>query len=216
MVPPLRPADVTRLEPSGPGAWTLYWNREFDFLPGQVVAVSILPQGPHRLYSLATGAQEPEAGVLFDVAPDGWLSPQLAAVRPGHRIYVSAPFGAFAGFPGPAVWVANGTGVAPFLSMVRSGLTQDKTLVHGARTRDLFYGQDRLAPALGDLYFRCASADQGEGLHPGRLTRFLDGRTWPADRPYYLCGSSAMVVEARDILIRRGVPYQNILSEVYF
>jgi len=216
MAQPLHPIEVTRLEPSGPDSWTLWWKRDFAFLPGQVVALSILPQGPQRLYSLASGTLDADAGVLFNLAPGGWLTPQLAGVRPGHRIYASAPFGSFAGFPGPAVWIANGTGVAPFLSMVRSGLTEGKTLVQGARTRSLFYGQDVLAPALGPTYHRCASADSGEGLEAGRLTAFLDSRSWPGDRPYYLCGSAAMIVEARDILIRRGVPFQNILSEVYF
>lgn len=216
MASPLFPVDVTRLEPAGPDAWTVYWKRSFDFVPGQVVALSILPQGPQRLYSLATGCQEPEAGVLFNLAPGGWLTPQLAGVSPGHRIYCSEPFGSFLGRPGPAVWVANGTGVAPFLSMVRSGLVEHKRLVHGARTRGTFYGQEVLAPALGEAYHRCASADSGPGLLPGRLTSFLDGRTWEVDRPFYLCGSAGMIVEARDILIRRGVPFKHILSEVYF
>lgn len=216
MAQTLYPVDVTRLEPSGPEAWTLYWKRDFEFLPGQVVAVSILPAGEQRLYSLATGRTEEEAGVLFNLAPDGWLTPQLKAVRPGHRIYISRPFGSFVGFPGPAVWVASGTGVAPFLSMTLSGLAEDKVLVQGARRRDQFYGQDVLAGSLGDRYVRCASADPGSGLFTGRLTAYLESRTWPSDRPYYVCGSAAMVVESRDILIRRGVPFKNILSEVYF
>jgi len=216
MAQSLRPVDIVRLEPAGPEAWTVYFRRPFDFLPGQVVALSILPDGPQRLYSIATGRTDDELGVLFNLAPEGWLTPQLAAVRPGHRIYCSAPFGSFVGFPGPAVWIANGTGVAPFLAMARSGLVDDKLLVHGARSRGLFYGQETLAALLGEGYVRCASADSGEGLVPGRLTAYLEGRSWSADRPYYLCGSAAMIVEARDILIRRGVPFKNILSEVYF
>jgi len=38
----------------------------------------------------------------------------------------------------------------------------------------------------------------------------------PADIKYYLCGKALMVVETRDILIERGVPFSNILSEIYF
>lgn len=33
---------------------------------------------------------------------------------------------------------------------------------------------------------------------------------------YYLCGSADMVVEARDILISKGIPFGNIISEIYF
>jgi len=216
MAQPLSPIDVTRIEPAGPDAWTVFWKRDFEFYPGQVVALSILPGGAQRLYSLATGRYEEEVGVLFNLAPEGWLTPQLRAVQPGHRLYVSRPFGSFVGFQGPAVWIANGTGVAPFLSMVRSGLTEDKTLVQGARYAAHFLGQEQLAPALGERYIRCASSDSGGGLYSGRLTGYLSGRAWPTDRPYYLCGSAAMIVDSRDILIRQGVPFQNILSEVYF
>jgi ferredoxin/flavodoxin---NADP+ reductase len=212
----LFPVDVTRLEPSGREAWTLYWKREFDFLPGQVVALSILQEGGQRLYSLATGRGDAEVGVLFNLVEGGWLTPQLQNLQPGHRFYCSKPFGSFVGFDGPAVWIANGTGVAPFLSMAQSGLTKDKCLVQGARTKNQFYGQEVLTPLLGDGYFRCASSDSGEGLISGRLTKYLESRPWPEDRPYYLCGSASMIVEARDILIRRGVPFRNILSEVYF
>jgi len=31
-----------------------------------------------------------------------------------------------------------------------------------------------------------------------------------------LCGSSGMVVEVRDILIDRGIPFGNITAEIYF
>lgn len=212
----LYPVDVTRIEPAGSDAWTVYWERGFSFRPGQVVALSLTADGPQRLYSLATGEADDEAGVLFNLAPDGWLTPRLQRVEAGQVLYVSEPFGSFVGASGPAVWIANGTGVAPFLSMVLSGLSAGKTLVQGARSRTQFYGQGLLAERLGPAYVRCASADTGAGLHAGRLTSFLEAQEWPVNRPFYLCGSASMIVEARDILIRRGVPFKNILSEVYF
>jgi len=215
MSQPLRSVRVSRIEPAGPDAWILYWKRDFEFRAGQVVALGLEARGEQRLYSLAAGSAEDEAGVLFNVVPDGWLTPRLAALKQGDPLFVGEPFGSFLGTDGPAVWVANGTGIAPFLSMLRSGQGKAKTLVHGARTRHQFYGHETAAALDGD-YVRCASADTGEGLFEGRLTAYLDSRSWPSDRPYYLCGSAAMIVEARDILIRRGVPYRQILSEVYF
>jgi ferredoxin--NADP+ reductase len=38
----------------------------------------------------------------------------------------------------------------------------------------------------------------------------------PTDENYYLCGSSEMVVETRDILVDKGVPFGNIIAEIYF
>ncbi len=46
--------------------------------------------------------------------------------------------------------------------------------------------------------------------------------TWKSKRcpdpglKYYLCGSAEMVVDTRDILIRKGVPFDQIISEIYF
>ena len=36
------------------------------------------------------------------------------------------------------------------------------------------------------------------------------------DLKYYLCGSAEMVVETRDILIGKGIPFGQIISEIYF
>jgi len=36
------------------------------------------------------------------------------------------------------------------------------------------------------------------------------------DNRYYLCGSAEMVVQVRDILISKDIPFQNIVSETYF
>jgi len=38
----------------------------------------------------------------------------------------------------------------------------------------------------------------------------------PGDYKYYLCGRAEMVVEARDILIAKGIPFNKIISEIYF
>jgi len=66
-------------------------------------------------------------------------------------------------------------------------------------------------------YIRCCSQEEGPGLYPGRLTAYLkDLKTLPTAQMYYLCGSAEMVVETRDILISKGIPFANILSEIYF
>jgi ferredoxin--NADP+ reductase len=54
-------------------------------------------------------------------------------------------------------------------------------------------------------------------VFPGRITKYLEEiKELPTDINYYLCGKALMVVEVRDLLISRGVPYENILAEIYF
>jgi len=50
--------------------------------------------------------------------------------------------------------------------------------------------------------------------HP-ESTLFPLNETFP-DVMYYLCGKALMVVEVRDLLIEKGVRYENMLAEIYF
>ena len=51
----------------------------------------------------------------------------------------------------------------------------------------------------------------------GRLTDWLREQSFlPTELKYYLCGSPEMVVEVRDILISRHIPFGQIISETYF
>lgn len=40
--------------------------------------------------------------------------------------------------------------------------------------------------------------------------------TLPRNYMYYLCGGGMMVIDVRDLLIEKGIPFGNILSEIYF
>ena len=52
-------------------AIALSWERDFDFSPGQLAAISRREAGPSRLYSLFPGPQDDEAGVLFILVKGG-------------------------------------------------------------------------------------------------------------------------------------------------
>lgn len=190
--------------------------RRQSFLPGQVIGLS-LDGLPPRLYSIASGPDDPYIELLFNIKPDGLLTPRLANFKPGDTLSVSAPFGAFLGDQKPAWWIAAGTGIAPYRAMMRAGLGHNKTLIHGGRTADSFYFEHEMLSAFGERYVRCCSQESGPGLYSGRLTRWL--KEQPHFDPtllYYLCGSAVMVVEVRDILISKGVPIEQVMSEIYF
>ena len=101
--------------------------------------------------------------------------------------------------------------------MYRSGLGDNKTLIHGSRTLDAFYFSDELIPDFGTRYVRCCSQHAGEGAYHGRVTKYLEEiDTLPADQKYYLCGSAEMVVECREILLNKGIAFSHIVAEIYF
>lgn len=192
-------------------------KKKDEFIAGQFIALAIELTGTSRLYSIASGIDDNHIDLLYDKKPEGFLTPKMIKLGKGDNVYISKPFGSFLGDEKPAWWIAAGTGIAPFASMFYSGLHMNKTLIHGGKTRNSFYFENEFLPVFGNNYIRCCSQETGEGLYPGRLTKFLSElKEIPADQKYYLCGSVEMVVDVRDILISRGIPYSNILAEIFF
>ena len=199
-----------------PGIFMLTFPRTFDFIPGQSVWLTTQTGIPPRLYSIASGSGESLVEILYDLVPEGLLTPCLAGMREGHTLLVSAPFGPFRDEAGPSCWVAAGTGVAPFASMVRSGLAREKMLVHGSRTISGLLHRGLFAAALGERYIPCCSREAADGVFHGRPTEWLTLQRLPSTTRYLLCGGSRMVVDARDIIIAKGVSFESVIGEIYF
>ncbi len=198
-----------------PRVLRISFPRTFDFVPGQCIALA-LGSIPPRFYSVASGNREALVEVLYDLVPEGALTPLLAALRPGDEVLVSQPFGRFRDEEGTSCWVGAGTGVAPFVSMIRSNTSEGKTLIHGSRSIAGLLYRDLFASALGERYHPCCSRETGEGVFMGRPTEWLAEHPFPAAPRYLLCGSSGMVVDVRDVIIGKGVPFSNVVAEIYF
>lgn len=201
----------------------LSFKKHAQFVPGQVVAITLNTDISARLYSIASGVNQNEIDILFDVRPFGKLTPMLSNLRRGNTIFVSEPFGKFIDTAHQkSTWIATGTGVAPFISKVKSGLVHNKTFIHGARFLNDFYFQNLFEEKLPlGNYIRCITGQQlpeNTVFFQGRLTEYLKNLSFNPmpDQKFYLCGSAEMVVTVRDILIAKNVPFENIVSETYY
>lgn len=200
-----------------PNVFVISWKRTCEFQPGQVIKIAAAMQDAPRIYSICSGNKDEEISVLFNVKPDGVLTPKLASMKPGDPLFVSEPYGSFSCDDTPSHWISTGTGIAPFHSMIRSGKSKNKTLIHGVSHASQFYFEDYLAKQLGDNYVRCCSREITDKYFNGRVTDYLQGLPeLPKDDKYYLCGQALMVVEVRDLLIEKGVPYHHIFAEIFF
>ena len=207
---------LTNNEEISPGVYVISFLRDFDFLPGQVLKIAINNNHPPRIYSICSGNSENDIRILFNIKDDGFLTPKLAAMIPGDEILVSKPYGSFLGTREKAWWIATGTGIAPFYSMINSGLTANKKLIHGVRYLNQFYFEDELESELNENYIRCCSGESSCNTIPGRVTDYLNGIEILPDVNYYICGQALMVVEVRDLLIKRGIKFEKIMAEIYF
>lgn len=213
----LHPVKIVSNKEIEKGIFIVDIERSWNFIPGQVIAVAMSPDDEPRLYSIASGINSPYFSILFDVKPDGVLTPSLSKTKPGDLIYISEPFGKFIDLGEPGYWIATGTGIAPFISMMESGLSSNKTLLHGARELRQFYLAEKFIASMGSRYLRFCTAETANDVISGRLTNYLkNSDTLLPDRKYYLCGNPEMVVGVRDVLINKGIPFDNILAEIYF
>jgi ferredoxin--NADP+ reductase len=199
------------------GVHLLCFKRKFSFIPGQVVAITLDFAIEPRLYSIASGISDPLLKILFDVKPEGKLTNIMAGLLSGEPVYISNPIGTFTSDKEKAFWIAAGTGIAPYASMFYSGLSNNKTLIHGGRSLKSFYFQSDFLNIMGERYIRCCSRETGDGVYFGRLTEYLKNLpSYDPDQIYYLCGSTEMIVDTREILLEHGVPFEKIMAEIYF
>ena len=213
----LFPHTVTELKHITQNIYTLSFARQFDFIPGQVVAISIDDELEPRLYSIASGNKADDMRILFDIHNQGQLTPQLAKLSAGSQLLVSEPFGKFIPSDDEQCWIATGTGIAPFIAMLESGVALPQNLIHGARKLDLFLFQQFFSAQLGDRYLRFCTSESAPHVISGRLTQWIkDQEALPTDIKYYLCGNPEMVVQVRDLLLEKSISYADIMAEIYF
>lgn len=190
---------------------------DMHFKPGQHIVVGPEGEMDQREYSIYSGENDEFLEILVREVPDGKVSLQLKQSKPGQQLQVNGPFGSFGlekfdMFSRKYVFVASGTGISPFHSFVRSYPGIDYLLFHGVRYSKEAYERDDYDQAK---YILCTSKETTAGNN-GRVTRVLPGYPLSGDMLFYLCGNNNMIFEVHNILTGRGVPLENIFSEIYF
>ncbi len=200
-----------------------------EFIPGQFISF-VAPVGGKeitRAYSLAaapsgTGCFE----LCLNLVEDGHISKVLFAMRPGDTIAMQPPLGMFT-LRRPereALFIATGTGIAPFRAMLQAHLHPQSTaitLLFGVRYEStILYRADfeRLAVQFPQFRFwptlsRPEPGWRGRSGHvQAHLEEAIGGRR---DLDVYLCGLKLMVDDVRSILKGMGLDRKQIFYEKY-
>ena len=131
--------ELTELAPVAPDIFRLVAlaPEPVDFVPGQYARVTI-PGGAERAYSFANRPGERVLEFYIRRIPGGLMGSYLEGpARVGDSLAIVAPLGGFYLRPGAgeAVLVAGGTGMAPFLSMLRSLAAPSLTPISSSHPR---------------------------------------------------------------------------------
>jgi NAD(P)H-flavin reductase len=158
-----------------------------------------------RDYSLASGVDAKELVLCIRLVEQGNVSKFLSTCDLPAEIPIKGPYGYFTFKPSTrqAIFVATGTGIAPFCSMVRSGIA-GFILLHGVRqSADLYY-RELFQPAA-KTYMGCLSnVDQeSEAFFHGRVTKYLRKHQPLGSYDFYLCGHRSMIRDVTRLVDRR-------------
>lgn len=189
------------------------------FKPGQHLMIGLKGSEEHREYSIYSGTGDDFLEILIKEVDDGQVSSQLRYLRKGEEISVKGPYGFFltdadSAQAGKLLFIASGTGIAPFHSFAVSHDTGDfdYRILHGIRDIDESYDHKQYWEGT---YLTCTSRGNKGDFH-GRITEYLlSAKEEKADK-VYLCGNSHMIQDAMDILITQGYTYDQLFTEVYF
>jgi benzoate/toluate 1,2-dioxygenase reductase subunit len=197
------------------------------FLPGQYVNVQVPGTDQTRSYSFSSGPASGEVSFVLRNTPTGALSTYLRErASIGDAIEFQGPLGTFylRQLKRPALFLAGGTGLAPFLSMLEKlaadGLEHPVRLIYGvtADTDLVKVGElEELAERMPGFTFTCCVADEAS-TYPskGYVTRFIEAEHLNGgDVDLYLCGPPAMVEAVRDWLREQGVAPANFYFEKF-
>lgn len=188
-----------------------------QFKAGQHIIVGLKGELNQREYSVYSGEQDDYLEILVREVIHGNVSLKLKECQPGQSLQVNGPFGSFGletfnMFSRKLVFIATGTGIAPFHSFIRSYPGINYTLIHGARHNYEAYDRNDYDP---QRYILCTSKESNGG-QKGRVTGFLKSLPVVHEMLFYLCGNNNMIYEVYHILRDKGIPDENIFPEVYF
>jgi ferredoxin-NADP reductase len=232
---------ITRIETLSPRVkgFSFRLAEPIGFKPGQHVLLRLsAPDGyrAQRSYSIASAPGPGRAEHLelaIERLDDGEVSPFMHDVaQVDDEIELRGPIGGhFSWSPeagGPVLFIAGGSGVAPFMSMLRHRAALRSqvpaTLVFSARSREelLFFGELSAFADYGDGFSLKVALTREAAEHPFRAGRidapFLAGVVAAMNAPVrhvLICGSNPFVETASQGAMAAGIDPALIKTERY-
>jgi len=210
----------------------------FEFYPGQHVDVKLTAEDGYiamRSYSIASSpVDDGKIELAIEKLEDGEVSPFFHdVVTVGDDVELRGPIGGYFILRpedmGPVLLIGGGSGVVPFVSMVRFQESRELpipiALLVSARTwDDILYRDEllRLESSISDFHLVFAltrgaprrEVDYGRRIDSPMVLGSLKALPRPAMR-VYICGSNAFVNTAADSTLASGIVPQMIRTERY-
>ncbi|MBU0974115.1 hypothetical protein KKD03_00230 [Patescibacteria group bacterium] len=202
-----------------------------EFEAGQYVSITVDEAGDRRSYSVCSNPDTHHSfELLVDHSPDGKGTTFFKNLKFGNEVDAMGPLGKFVLVPDKGedelVFVATGSGIAPFMSMILN-LLQDVnekrpiTLYWGLRYVENMFWENEFQDLVDEyknfkFHPVLSKALEEWPLCKGRVTDCLAIHDVPVKGCYYLCGSTKMIEDVSELLLGRGVKAENVHFEKFY
>ncbi|OQY21259.1 MAG: hypothetical protein B6I35_08740 [Anaerolineaceae bacterium 4572_32.2] len=203
------------------------------FRPGQYVNLFVDVDGvlTSRPYSIASAPGSEILELTVRDNPGGFVAPYLLhEIKVGDELETTGPQGHFYHEPlidgGDLVFLAGGSGITPFMSIVRDALRHERPLnihlLYGSRAPDdVIYGDElaELAAKHTNFDYTLIISEPPDGYDG--VTGFIDAALIQEQvgavtgKTFYICGPQVMYDFCRAALDELGAPAHKIRRELY-
>lgn len=200
-----------------------------EFQAGQNLMLMIAP-GINRAMSIASPpSQKNQLLMVADISPMGPGSVWTLNLKEGQEVNFLAPTGGdlmMLGSDRKKVFVATGTGIAPFRAMIldylEHGGKAQIELYWGLRFEEDLYWQEEfkaISKSTANFQFHLILSKPTANWQgtTGHVTEHVLSEV--PDLPscdFYLCGNKTMVSDVRDQLLSKNVPKEQIKTELFY
>jgi ferredoxin-NADP reductase len=182
--------------------------------PGQFISC-LVPIGGETLirpYSIVSDPGDDDLEICLNRVPGGLGSAYLLALPVGGAVRFTGPWGTFVLDRAPeaeTVFIADGTGIAPILPMIRRGVATASghrlRLLHAAGDGDAFLYRTEVDDLARRAPMLTVERVRSETLDAEVARRWIEA-DGDRTRRFYVCGIGAIVPRLRDML--RGAGYE--------
>lgn len=223
--------------------WVKFDDEPTPFGPGQYMTTGVIADGKlwQRPYSVASAPRVAgtEGYELYvRLVPIIRFTTLLWRLPVGHRMRMIGPKGKFLLEPDDRrthLFISTGTGIAPFMSMIREALAERRprkvVMLHGCSyVEELGYRdeleamqRDRIYPVTYVPTISRPNDPRNAGWtgRTGRAEHVVrevckDLHLRPEQTVVYICGNPEMIINAETVLMDQGFPEFHVKKELYW
>lgn len=190
----------------------------FDYLPGDATEIALdrdeWREEKHPFTMTSLPSDEYLEFTIKGYPDHDGLTVRLHALAPGDSVLIDDPFKTFR-HDGPAVYIAGGAGLTPFLAILRDlrskGELAGNQLIFANKARADIIHEDELAAMDGLDITHVLSQEQADGYRHGHVDATLIKSVVPElSKHFHLCGPPKMQDAVQAALEELGVESDSI------